>query len=281
MFSFFFLGYYLFISQVKIVFINNISYCNFSLEGELFHILRRKDIFQGSWRDCHESAELKVIKKNSRPDGTIIRLKFSTQTFHTWHVPSPCHLHYMRTWRPQLPRSKVNCWPWLKFYCADKVSFFSTALTFHTWHIPLPCTFTHFMRTSPPSIGHWNFVVPRRRRRHERGRNDGRMYVRPSVRVCVRACVHPSVPLCERDNSFNSSPILTKLNIWTSFDIVSVKLDNQTFPCILIRWAGIWLVDFVNAITPSILHRFWRNLIFGLFFTLSRSSLITSYFCAY
>jgi hypothetical protein len=50
---------------------------------------------------------------------------------------------------------------------------------------------------------------------------------------------------CERDNSSNSWPIWTTLHIWPCGDIVSFKLDSQQFARILMRWAGIWLVDVV------------------------------------
>jgi hypothetical protein len=76
-----------------------------------------------------------------------------------------------------------------------------------------------------------SLVIHRRRRRHEAG-DIG------LAGVCLSVCasVRLSVALCcVRDNSFNSSPIATKLHICTSIDIVSVKFDKQRFPRILIR----------------------------------------------
>jgi hypothetical protein len=83
---------------------------------------------------------------------------------------------------------------------------------------------------------------------------------------------------CERDNSFNSWPIATKLHIWPCCDIVSVKFDSRQFPRILMRCAGIWLVDVVNAITALILYRFRCKFIYGLVVTLSPSSSTDSNF---
>jgi hypothetical protein len=88
---------------------------------------------------------------------------------------------------------------------------------------------------------------------------------------CVRPC----------DSSVNSCPIWTKLHIWLSCDIISVKFDSQQFPRILMRCAVIWLVDAVNAITRSILNRFGQNFTYGLVVTLSRSSSTASNFRAY
>jgi hypothetical protein len=77
---------------------------------------------------------------------------------------------------------------------------------------------------------------------------------------------------CERNNSFNSWPIWTKLHIWPCCDIVSVKFDSQQFSHILMRCAGIWLIDVVNAITILILDRFGLDFRYVLVVTLSRSS---------
>jgi hypothetical protein len=87
------------------------------------------------------------------------------------------------------------------------------------------------------------------------------------VRPCVRPCVHPSVTLCEHDNSFNSSPISTKHNIWISFDI-------------LIRWACIWLVAFCErdrhtCERDNSVNRFGWNFTNSLLLPLSRSSSTT------
>jgi hypothetical protein len=86
---------------------------------------------------------------------------------------------------------------------------------------------------------------------------------------------------CERDNLFNSWLIWTKLQIWPCCDIVSVMFDSQQFLRILMRWAGIWLIDVVNTITPLILDQFGWNFRYGLVLTLSRSSSTDSNFCAY
>jgi hypothetical protein len=50
-----------------------------------------------------------------------ITKQFSTQTFRTWHIPSPCHPHYMRTSPPS--KIKVIYGPWLKFFDMTRLKF--------------------------------------------------------------------------------------------------------------------------------------------------------------
>jgi hypothetical protein len=95
-----------------------------------------------------------TVQDNKRTRLKLFKLpqikQFSSQAFHTWHIPSPCHPHYMCTSPPSKFTVKVICGPWLllKVFCIQ-VKVFQTAQYQRVFNADLPYLVHTFTMSSP------------------------------------------------------------------------------------------------------------------------------------
>jgi hypothetical protein len=74
--------------------------------------------------------------------------QFSSQAFHMWYIPAPCHPHYMCTSPPSKFKVKVICGLGLKFFCSQ-VKVFQTPPNRTVFIAGLPYL-VHTFTMSPP-----------------------------------------------------------------------------------------------------------------------------------